>query len=58
MEKASRSVPAIAATIDSDRSAGFKGSFPTWHPDEFIKNGTLKTRRDTAQAMIFDPCKH
>ena len=45
MEKASRSIPAIAATIDSDRSAGFKGSFLSWRPTNSSRTALSRPER-------------
>ena len=45
MEKASPSILAIAAAMDSERSAGFRGSFPTWRATNSSRTALSRPER-------------
>ena len=55
MENASRSIPAIPATIKSDRSAGFKSSFLSWCPTNSSRTTLSRPEKDTVQAIKAPP---
>jgi hypothetical protein len=57
MKKASLSISVIAATIDSNKSAGFKSSFLSWWPDDLIEKSALKTGSSPTKfsRMVPDP---